>query len=91
MSLLISLFWKGVSMDHFVSLMGRKLSVQDPYERTRQIFSVFDAHCEFFCMGTFLSVGDAVMIIMIWFLRARQRRSLHATVLRGILRTSAQQ
>ncbi|XP_048830698.1 EF-hand calcium-binding domain-containing protein 11 isoform X2 [Brienomyrus brachyistius] len=38
----------GVPMDHFVSLMGRKLSVQDPYDRTRQIFSVFDAHCRGF-------------------------------------------
>ncbi|MFT7801822.1 EF-hand calcium-binding domain-containing protein 11 [Arapaima gigas] len=37
----------GVPLDLFVSLMGRKLSVLDPYEKTRQIFNVFDVRCKF--------------------------------------------
>ncbi|KPP62424.1 EF-hand calcium binding domain 11-like, partial [Scleropages formosus] len=37
----------GVPLDLFVSLMGRKLSVLDPYEKTRHIFNAFDAHCKF--------------------------------------------
>ncbi|KAL4656297.1 EF-hand calcium-binding domain-containing protein 11 [Arapaima gigas] len=38
----------GVPLDLFVSLMGRKLSVLDPYEKTRQIFNVFDVRCRGF-------------------------------------------
>ncbi|XP_018583307.1 EF-hand calcium-binding domain-containing protein 11 [Scleropages formosus] len=38
----------GVPLDLFVSLMGRKLSVLDPYEKTRHIFNAFDAHCRGF-------------------------------------------
>ncbi|XP_053488681.1 EF-hand calcium-binding domain-containing protein 11 [Ictalurus furcatus] len=34
----------GVPLEQFVSLMGRKLSAGDPYEKTRQIFSAFDLH-----------------------------------------------
>ncbi|XP_062863336.1 EF-hand calcium-binding domain-containing protein 11 [Trichomycterus rosablanca] len=38
----------GVSVEQFVSLMGRKLSAEDSYEKTRQIFSAFDVHCRGF-------------------------------------------
>ncbi|XP_053538937.1 EF-hand calcium-binding domain-containing protein 11 isoform X2 [Ictalurus punctatus] len=38
----------GVPLEQFVSLMGRKLSAGDPYEKTRQIFSAFDLHCRGF-------------------------------------------
>ncbi|XP_015205917.2 EF-hand calcium-binding domain-containing protein 11 isoform X1 [Lepisosteus oculatus] len=38
----------GVPLDHFINLMGRKLSVQDPFEKTRQIFTAFDVHCRGF-------------------------------------------
>uniref|UniRef100_A0A9J8A9K8 EF-hand calcium binding domain 11 n=1 Tax=Cyprinus carpio carpio TaxID=630221 RepID=A0A9J8A9K8_CYPCA len=35
----------GIPLERFVSLMGRKMSAEDPYEKTRQIFSAFDVHC----------------------------------------------
>ncbi|KAK1144308.1 EF-hand calcium-binding domain-containing protein 11-like isoform X2 [Acipenser oxyrinchus oxyrinchus] len=38
----------GMPLDHFVSLMGRKLAAQDNYEKTRQIFTGFDIHCHGF-------------------------------------------
>ncbi|XP_046710934.1 EF-hand calcium-binding domain-containing protein 11 isoform X4 [Silurus meridionalis] len=38
----------GVSLEQFVSLMGRKLSAGDPYEKTRRIFRAFDLHCRGF-------------------------------------------
>ncbi|KAL0969831.1 hypothetical protein UPYG_G00232850 [Umbra pygmaea] len=38
----------GVSMEMFVSLMGRKLSSEDQYLKTRQIFNAFDGHCRGF-------------------------------------------
>ncbi|XP_026141835.1 EF-hand calcium-binding domain-containing protein 11-like isoform X2 [Carassius auratus] len=38
----------GVPLEWFVSLMGRKMSAEDPYEKTRQIFSAFDVHCHAF-------------------------------------------
>ncbi|MBN3294891.1 EFC11 protein, partial [Amia calva] len=38
----------GIPLDHFIRLMGRKLSAQDPYEKARQIFMAFDVHCMFF-------------------------------------------
>ncbi|XP_066531783.1 EF-hand calcium-binding domain-containing protein 11 [Hoplias malabaricus] len=38
----------GVPLERFVSLMGRKLSAEDPYEKTRHIFSAFDVHCRGF-------------------------------------------
>ncbi|GAA6082004.1 EF-hand calcium-binding domain-containing protein 11 isoform X1 [Tachysurus ichikawai] len=38
----------GVPLEHFVSLMRRKLPAGDPYEKTRQIFSAFDLHCRGF-------------------------------------------
>ncbi|XP_026857229.1 EF-hand calcium-binding domain-containing protein 11 [Electrophorus electricus] len=38
----------GVPLEPFVSLMGRKLSAEDPYEKTRLIFNAFDAHCRGF-------------------------------------------
>ncbi|MBN3319386.1 EFC11 protein, partial [Atractosteus spatula] len=38
----------GVPLDHFINLMGRKLSAQDPFEKTRQIFTAFDVHCRGF-------------------------------------------
>ncbi|KAL1257663.1 hypothetical protein QQF64_010907, partial [Cirrhinus molitorella] len=34
----------GVPLERFVSLMGRKMSGGDPYEKTRQIFTAFDVH-----------------------------------------------
>ncbi|XP_027012864.2 EF-hand calcium-binding domain-containing protein 11 isoform X15 [Tachysurus fulvidraco] len=34
----------GVPLEHFVSLMRRKLPAGDPYEKTRQLFSAFDLH-----------------------------------------------
>ncbi|XP_066550711.1 EF-hand calcium-binding domain-containing protein 11 isoform X1 [Amia ocellicauda] len=43
----------GVPLDHFIRLMGRKLSAQDPYEKARQIFMAFDVHCR-----GFLTVED---------------------------------
>lgn len=43
----------GMPLDHFVSLMGRKLAAQDNYEKTRQIFTGFDIHCH-----GFLTVED---------------------------------
>ncbi|XP_058843724.1 EF-hand calcium-binding domain-containing protein 11 isoform X2 [Acipenser ruthenus] len=45
--------YKGMPLDHFVSLMGRKLAAQDNYEKTRQIFTGFDIHCH-----GFLTVED---------------------------------
>ncbi|XP_058254235.1 EF-hand calcium-binding domain-containing protein 11 isoform X1 [Hemibagrus wyckioides] len=38
----------GVPLEHFVSLMRRKLPAGDPYEKTRQIFSAFDLRCRGF-------------------------------------------
>ncbi|XP_016347850.1 EF-hand calcium-binding domain-containing protein 11-like isoform X2 [Sinocyclocheilus anshuiensis] len=38
----------GVPLERFVSLMERKMSAEDPYEKTRQIFSAFDVHCRGF-------------------------------------------
>uniref|UniRef100_A0A3B1JMX1 EF-hand calcium binding domain 11 n=1 Tax=Astyanax mexicanus TaxID=7994 RepID=A0A3B1JMX1_ASTMX len=38
----------GVPLERFVSLMGRKLSAEDPYEKTRHVFSAFDVHCRGF-------------------------------------------
>ncbi|XP_041122970.1 EF-hand calcium-binding domain-containing protein 11 isoform X2 [Polyodon spathula] len=38
----------GMPLDHFISLMGRKLAAQDNYEKTRQIFTGFDIHCRGF-------------------------------------------
>ncbi|XP_047677416.1 EF-hand calcium-binding domain-containing protein 11 isoform X7 [Tachysurus fulvidraco] len=38
----------GVPLEHFVSLMRRKLPAGDPYEKTRQLFSAFDLHCRGF-------------------------------------------
>ncbi|XP_030644383.1 EF-hand calcium-binding domain-containing protein 11 [Chanos chanos] len=38
----------GVPLEQFVSLMGKKLSVEDRYEKMRQIFSAFDVHCRGF-------------------------------------------
>ncbi|XP_046900959.1 EF-hand calcium-binding domain-containing protein 11 isoform X1 [Hypomesus transpacificus] len=38
----------GVSLERFVPLMGRKLSGEDPYDKTRQIFNAFDIHCRGF-------------------------------------------
>ncbi|KAK2878962.1 hypothetical protein Q8A67_019753 [Cirrhinus molitorella] len=38
----------GVPLERFVSLMGRKMSGGDPYEKTRQIFTAFDVHCRGF-------------------------------------------
>uniref|UniRef100_A0A8C1JZJ9 Uncharacterized protein n=1 Tax=Cyprinus carpio TaxID=7962 RepID=A0A8C1JZJ9_CYPCA len=32
----------GVLLERFASLMGRKISAEDPYEKTWQIFSAFD-------------------------------------------------
>ncbi|KAM9466534.1 EF-hand calcium-binding domain-containing protein 11 isoform 2-T2 [Clarias gariepinus] len=47
----------GVPLEQFVSLMGRKSSAGDPYEKTRQIFSAFDLHCRgFLKLGDFRSV-----------------------------------
>nr|XP_055028109.1 EF-hand calcium-binding domain-containing protein 11-like isoform X5 [Misgurnus anguillicaudatus]XP_055028730.1 EF-hand calcium-binding domain-containing protein 11 isoform X3 [Misgurnus anguillicaudatus] len=37
--------WPGVPLNQFTSLMGRKMSAEDPYEKMRQIFSAFDVHC----------------------------------------------
>uniref|UniRef100_A0AAY4A405 EF-hand domain-containing protein n=1 Tax=Denticeps clupeoides TaxID=299321 RepID=A0AAY4A405_9TELE len=37
-----------VPLERFVPLMGTKLAAEDPYERTMQIFSAFDAHCRGF-------------------------------------------
>ncbi|XP_051503074.1 EF-hand calcium-binding domain-containing protein 11 isoform X3 [Myxocyprinus asiaticus] len=38
----------GVPLEQFMSLMVRKMSAEDPYEKTRQIFSAFDVHCHGF-------------------------------------------
>ncbi|KAI1895332.1 hypothetical protein AGOR_G00105210 [Albula goreensis] len=38
----------GVPLDLLVSLMGKKLSVEDQYDKTRQIFNSFDVHCRGF-------------------------------------------
>ncbi|KAK7152785.1 hypothetical protein R3I93_010875 [Phoxinus phoxinus] len=38
----------GVPLEQFVPLMGRKMSSEDPYEKTRQIFTAFDVHCRGF-------------------------------------------
>ncbi|KAJ8289002.1 hypothetical protein COCON_G00016610 [Conger conger] len=38
----------GVPLDLLVSLMGKKLSVEDPYDKTRHIFNAFDVHCRGF-------------------------------------------
>ncbi|XP_016131789.1 EF-hand calcium-binding domain-containing protein 11 isoform X1 [Sinocyclocheilus grahami] len=38
----------GVLLERFASLMGRKMSAEDPYEKTRQIFRAFDVHCRGF-------------------------------------------
>ncbi|XP_073683725.1 EF-hand calcium-binding domain-containing protein 11 [Garra rufa] len=38
----------GVPLERFVYLMGRKMSAEDPYEKTRQIFTAFDVHCRGF-------------------------------------------
>ncbi|XP_056623892.1 EF-hand calcium-binding domain-containing protein 11 isoform X2 [Triplophysa dalaica] len=35
----------GVPLHQFTTLMGRKMSAEDPYEKMRQIFSAFDVHC----------------------------------------------
>nr|XP_055028728.1 EF-hand calcium-binding domain-containing protein 11 isoform X1 [Misgurnus anguillicaudatus] len=40
--------WPGVPLNQFTSLMGRKMSAEDPYEKMRQIFSAFDVHCRGF-------------------------------------------
>ncbi|XP_059375602.1 EF-hand calcium-binding domain-containing protein 11 isoform X1 [Carassius carassius] len=40
--------YPGVLLERFVSLMGRKMSAEDPYEKKRQIFSAFDLHCRGF-------------------------------------------
>ncbi|XP_055028106.2 EF-hand calcium-binding domain-containing protein 11 isoform X3 [Misgurnus anguillicaudatus] len=37
--------WPGVPLNQFTSLMGWKMSAEDPYEKMRQIFSAFDFHC----------------------------------------------
>ncbi|XP_043118427.1 EF-hand calcium-binding domain-containing protein 11 [Puntigrus tetrazona] len=51
----------GVSLERFVSLMGRKMSAEDPYEKTRQIFSAFDVHCRgFLKLDDFKSVFKRV-------------------------------
>ncbi|TRY92920.1 hypothetical protein DNTS_014093 [Danionella cerebrum] len=39
---------QGVSLEPFVCLIRRKMSAEDPYEKTRQIFTAFDLHCMFF-------------------------------------------
>ncbi|XP_055028105.2 EF-hand calcium-binding domain-containing protein 11 isoform X1 [Misgurnus anguillicaudatus] len=36
--------WPGVPLNQFTSLMGWKMSAEDPYEKMRQIFSAFDFH-----------------------------------------------
>ncbi|KAI2654236.1 EF-hand calcium-binding domain-containing protein 11 [Labeo rohita] len=47
----------GVPLERFVSLMGRKMSAEDPYEKTRQIFTAFDVHCMFLSLfNTFASI-----------------------------------
>ncbi|KAK9959525.1 hypothetical protein ABG768_009647 [Culter alburnus] len=38
----------GVPLEQFVTLMARKMSAEDPYEKTRQIFTAFDVHCRGF-------------------------------------------
>ncbi|XP_048084827.1 EF-hand calcium-binding domain-containing protein 11 isoform X1 [Alosa alosa] len=38
----------GVPLEPFVTLMGRKLSVEDHFEKTRRIFNAFDAQCRGF-------------------------------------------
>ncbi|KAJ8290289.1 hypothetical protein GJAV_G00010990 [Gymnothorax javanicus] len=38
----------GVPLELLVSLMGMKLSVEDPYDKTRHIFNAFDVHCRGF-------------------------------------------
>ncbi|XP_060788770.1 EF-hand calcium-binding domain-containing protein 11 [Neoarius graeffei] len=51
----------GVPLEQFVSLMGRKLSAGDPYEKARQIFSAFDLHCRgFLKLEDFRSVFERV-------------------------------
>ncbi|XP_058605561.1 EF-hand calcium-binding domain-containing protein 11 isoform X2 [Onychostoma macrolepis] len=51
----------GVPLEQFVSLMGRKMSAEDPYEKTRQIFSAFDVHCRgFLKLDDFKSVFNRV-------------------------------
>ncbi|XP_055028108.2 EF-hand calcium-binding domain-containing protein 11 isoform X4 [Misgurnus anguillicaudatus] len=40
--------WPGVPLNQFTSLMGWKMSAEDPYEKMRQIFSAFDFHCRGF-------------------------------------------
>ncbi|XP_073783331.1 EF-hand calcium-binding domain-containing protein 11 isoform X1 [Danio rerio] len=39
---------KGVPLEPFATLMRRKMSAEDPYEKARQIFSAFDVHCRGF-------------------------------------------
>ncbi|TRY77671.1 hypothetical protein DNTS_017954, partial [Danionella cerebrum] len=41
----LSFILKGVSLEPFVCLIRRKMSAEDPYEKTRQIFTAFDLHC----------------------------------------------
>ncbi|KAJ8341246.1 hypothetical protein SKAU_G00335370 [Synaphobranchus kaupii] len=43
----------GVPLDLLVSLMGKKLSVEDLYDKSRHIFNAFDVHCR-----GFLTVED---------------------------------
>ncbi|XP_056333282.1 EF-hand calcium-binding domain-containing protein 11 [Danio aesculapii] len=38
----------GVPLEPFATLMRSKMSAEDPYEKTRQIFSAFDVHCRGF-------------------------------------------
>ncbi|XP_063080165.1 EF-hand calcium-binding domain-containing protein 11 isoform X2 [Engraulis encrasicolus] len=38
----------GVPLEQFVCLMGKKLTVEDHFERTRRIFNAFDAQCRGF-------------------------------------------
>ncbi|KAM6962475.1 EF-hand calcium-binding domain-containing protein 11 [Aplochiton taeniatus] len=38
----------GVSLERFVWLIAKKLSEEDPYLKTRQIFKAFDVHCRGF-------------------------------------------
>lgn len=43
----LSVSLKGIPLEQFVPLMGKKMSAEDPYEKTRQIFTAFDVHCMF--------------------------------------------
>lgn len=86
---------KGVPLEPFATLMRRKMSAEDPYEKARQIFSAFDVHCRgFLKLDDFKSAFKRVAPLVCrreqcWRLSGMRIKILTVTSASRILKTSS--